>query len=143
MYAGDAVSRGPITVASVSTIAQACDRLRPSSRIFATIARSNDSWRGENGERCDAENGGSDKSTKHGTVGSAGRVDDGASWMLSVNGVHPSTRPLPMSYADFVAFRRSLPRTPRLTRQTVRARGIDFAVFSSPPVGDADRRSSA
>jgi proline iminopeptidase len=42
-----------------------------------------------------------------------------------------------MSYADFLAFRKSLPRTPRLERQTVRARGIDFAVFSSPPVGDA------
>ena len=40
-----------------------------------------------------------------------------------------------MSYADFVAFRKSLPRTPRLERQTVRARGVDFAVFSSPPVG--------
>jgi proline iminopeptidase len=41
-----------------------------------------------------------------------------------------------MSYADFVAFRRSLPHTPALNRQTVRARGIDFAVFSSPPVGN-------
>jgi proline iminopeptidase len=40
-----------------------------------------------------------------------------------------------VSYAEFVAFRRSLPRTPPLSRQTVRARGIDFAVFSSPPVG--------
>lgn len=40
-----------------------------------------------------------------------------------------------MSYADFVAFRKSLPRTPRLSRQTVRARGVDFAVFSSPPAG--------
>ncbi|MDB4877025.1 MAG: putative hydrolase [Gemmatimonadetes bacterium] len=39
-----------------------------------------------------------------------------------------------MSYASFVAFRKTLPRTPRLERQTVRARGIDFAVFSSPPV---------
>jgi proline iminopeptidase len=39
-----------------------------------------------------------------------------------------------VSYAEFVAFRRSLPRTPPLSRQTVRARGIDFAVFSSPPV---------
>jgi proline iminopeptidase len=37
-------------------------------------------------------------------------------------------------YADFLAFRRSLPRTPRLERQTVRTRGIDFAVFTSPPV---------
>jgi proline iminopeptidase len=42
-----------------------------------------------------------------------------------------------MSYAEFLAFRRSLPRTPRVERQTVRARGIAFAVFSSPPVGNA------
>ena len=42
-----------------------------------------------------------------------------------------------MSYASFLAFRKSLPRTPRLERQTVRARGIDFAVFSSPPVGSS------
>jgi proline iminopeptidase len=35
---------------------------------------------------------------------------------------------------DYIAFRRSLGPTPRLTRQTVRARGIDFAVWSSPPV---------
>ena len=42
-----------------------------------------------------------------------------------------------MSYQDFLAFRRSLPRTPRLERQTVRARGISFAVFSSPPVEGA------
>jgi proline iminopeptidase len=39
-----------------------------------------------------------------------------------------------LSYADFLAFRRSLPRTPQLVRQTVRVRGIDFAVFTSPPV---------
>jgi len=39
-----------------------------------------------------------------------------------------------MSYADFVSFRRSLPRTPPLVRQTVRVRGIDFAVFTGPPV---------
>jgi proline iminopeptidase len=38
----------------------------------------------------------------------------------------------------FVAFRRSLPRTPPLERQTVRIRGLTFAVFSTPPVGDAD-----
>ena len=42
-----------------------------------------------------------------------------------------------MSYADFVAFRKSLPRTPRLERQTVRIRGISFAVFTSPHVPDA------
>lgn len=42
-----------------------------------------------------------------------------------------------MSYQDFLAFRKSLPRTPRLERQTVRARGISFAVFSSPPVEGA------
>jgi proline iminopeptidase len=43
-----------------------------------------------------------------------------------------------MSYADFVAFRRSLPRTPRLERQNVRARGVTFAVFTSPPPAVAD-----
>jgi proline iminopeptidase len=42
-----------------------------------------------------------------------------------------------VSYSAFVAFRKSLPRTPHLDRQTVRARGIDFAVFTSPPVGNA------
>lgn len=42
-----------------------------------------------------------------------------------------------MPYADFVAFRKSLPRTPRLERQTVRARGVSFAVFSSPHVDGA------
>ena len=42
-----------------------------------------------------------------------------------------------MTYADFVAFRRSLPRTPQLVRQTVKARGVSFAVFSSPPVAGA------
>jgi len=42
-----------------------------------------------------------------------------------------------MSYSDFLAFRKTLPRTPRLSRQTVRARGVDFAVFTSPPVGAA------
>jgi proline iminopeptidase len=42
-----------------------------------------------------------------------------------------------MSYAEFLAFRRTLPRPPRLARQTVRARGIDFAIFTSPPVSNA------
>src|SRR5438270_11669395 len=42
-----------------------------------------------------------------------------------------------LTYADFVAFRKSLPRTPRLERQTVRARGIAFAVFTSPHVAGA------
>jgi proline iminopeptidase len=41
------------------------------------------------------------------------------------------------AYARFLAFRKSLPRTPRLERQTVRTRGIEFAVFSSPPVDGA------
>ena len=39
-----------------------------------------------------------------------------------------------MSYDAFLAFRRSIPRAPHLERQTVRTRGIAFAVFSSPPV---------
>jgi proline iminopeptidase len=42
-----------------------------------------------------------------------------------------------VSYSEFLAFRRSLPRPPRLERQTVRARGVDFAVFTSPPVAGA------
>jgi len=33
-----------------------------------------------------------------------------------------------------VAFRQSQPRAPRLVRRTVPARGIEFAVFSSPEV---------
>ena len=37
----------------------------------------------------------------------------------------------------FMAFRRGLPRPPRLTRQTVTVRGLKLAVFSSPPVPDA------
>ena len=54
--------------------------------------------------------------------------------------LHPppsSSVPHPSMYQDFVAFRKTLPRTPRLARQTVRARGVDFAVFTSPPVGNA------
>ena len=42
-----------------------------------------------------------------------------------------------MSHADFLAFRRSLGRTPSLHRMTARARGLDFAVWSSPPVAQA------
>ncbi|MEO6877774.1 MAG: alpha/beta fold hydrolase, partial [Gemmatimonadaceae bacterium] len=38
------------------------------------------------------------------------------------------------AYDRFVAFRKSLPRTPRLERHTVKMRGVSFAVFSSPPV---------
>ena len=37
----------------------------------------------------------------------------------------------------FLAFRRTVPHPPRLERQTVRARGLAFAVFTSPPVGGA------
>lgn len=36
--------------------------------------------------------------------------------------------------ARYTAFKKSQPRTPRLTRHTVRARGLDFAVFMSPEV---------
>ena len=36
-----------------------------------------------------------------------------------------------------MAFRRNLPRPPRLTRETVTVRGLQFAVFTSPPVPDA------
>jgi proline iminopeptidase len=55
--------------------------------------------------------------------------------------VHPTvgrvrrfSRLIRMSYADFLAFRRSIPRPPRLERQTVRTRGVAFSVFTSPPV---------
>jgi proline iminopeptidase len=37
----------------------------------------------------------------------------------------------------FVDFRRSLPRPPRLARRTVRARGLDFAVYTTPAVAGA------
>ena len=37
----------------------------------------------------------------------------------------------------FLAFRKSLPRPPRLTRRAVRARGLEFAVFESPHVDEA------
>ena len=40
-----------------------------------------------------------------------------------------------MSRDDFLAFRRTLGPTPRLERMTVRVRGLDFAVWTSPPVG--------
>jgi proline iminopeptidase len=42
-----------------------------------------------------------------------------------------------MSRLDFLTFRRSLGRTPPLERMTVRVRGIDLAVFTSPPVAGA------
>ncbi len=37
----------------------------------------------------------------------------------------------------FIAFRRTLPRPPRLERHTVRARGLDFAVYTTPAVAGA------
>lgn len=37
----------------------------------------------------------------------------------------------------FIAFRRTVPHAPRLARQTVRANGLAFAVFTSPPVDGA------
>jgi proline iminopeptidase len=42
-----------------------------------------------------------------------------------------------MSYRDFLAFRRSLPRTPPLDRMTARVRGLDLAVWTSPPMAGA------
>jgi proline iminopeptidase len=42
-----------------------------------------------------------------------------------------------MSYDAFIAFRKSLGRTPPLDRMRVRVRGLDFAVWTSPPVGTA------
>jgi len=48
---------------------------------------------------------------------------------------------LPSAKERFVAYRRSLPRTPPLVRQTVRARGLAFAVFTTPPVGASNTDS--
>jgi proline iminopeptidase len=42
-----------------------------------------------------------------------------------------------MSYTNFIAFRRTLPRTPPLERMTVRVRGLDLAVWTSPPESSA------
>src|SRR5258708_38128750 len=42
-----------------------------------------------------------------------------------------------MPYSDFLSFRRSLGRTPPLDRMRVRARGLELAVWTSPPVGRA------
>ena len=42
-----------------------------------------------------------------------------------------------MSRDDFIAFRRSLGRTPPLDRMTARVRGLDLAVWSTRPVSDA------
>lgn len=43
-----------------------------------------------------------------------------------------------MSALDrYLAFRRTLPARPPLTRRTVRARGLDFAVYETPPVEGA------
>lgn len=44
---------------------------------------------------------------------------------------------MPSPRDAFLTFRKSLPRPPRLTRHTVRARGLDFAVFTTPPVDGA------
>ena len=45
--------------------------------------------------------------------------------------------PVPTARDRFLAHRHAVGPAPRLTRQTVRARGLDFAVFTSPPVEDA------
>jgi len=39
--------------------------------------------------------------------------------------------------ARYSAFRKTQPRSPRLTKRVVKARGIDFAVYMSPAVDDA------
>jgi pimeloyl-ACP methyl ester carboxylesterase len=42
-----------------------------------------------------------------------------------------------MTRDEFIAYRRSLGRTPALDRMTVRVRGLDFAVWTSAPVAGA------
>jgi proline iminopeptidase len=48
----------------------------------------------------------------------------------------PRRRPaaVPTPREDFLAFRKALPRPPRLARATVRVRGLDLAVFTTPEV---------
>lgn len=47
----------------------------------------------------------------------------------------PPISPTPPSARDrYIAYRRSLPRPPHLEHQTVRARGLNFAVFTTPAV---------
>ncbi len=43
----------------------------------------------------------------------------------------------PSARDRFLAYRRSIPRPPRLTRHRVQVRGLDFAVFTTPPVAGA------
>ena len=45
-----------------------------------------------------------------------------------------ATPPALSARERFIAFRRSLPRPPHLTRHRVSARGLDFAVYSTPEV---------
>lgn len=45
-----------------------------------------------------------------------------------------SLTPDPSARERFTAFRRSLPRSPRLTHVRATARGLEFAVFMTPPV---------
>lgn len=42
-----------------------------------------------------------------------------------------------MTRDEFIAYRRSLGRTPALDRMTVRVRGLDLAVWTSPPIAGA------
>lgn len=44
---------------------------------------------------------------------------------------------MPDAYAAFLAFRRSLPRAPAREKRRVAARGLDFAVWTTPPVDGA------
>jgi len=55
-----------------------------------------------------------------------------------ISKLEPPRAPIaPTAYERLVAFRRSLPRTPRVEQQTVRVRGGALAVFSSPFVAGA------
>lgn len=57
--------------------------------------------------------------------------------LLSLKSPPVSLLPTPISLLDrYLAFRRTLPPRPPLARLTVRARGVDFAVWRSPDVDD-------
>lgn len=54
--------------------------------------------------------------------------------LSAVKGLGRLPSPHLSSYERLLSYRRSQPHAPRLNRQTVRASGIAFAVFSTPPV---------
>ena len=65
-------------------------------------------------------------------MSAAGRGNAARGGAVAISNAGPlNVRPMPTARDRFLAFRRSQARPPRLTRRTVRARGLDFAVFAT------------